>query len=118
MCGVRHELLLLRITSIACAGCAEATITLSQPVLSQTIRELEARLGVRLLSRTTRGVAPTQSGERLIRSIARHFEGIEAGLAAVTERRDKPKGNYWFPAKRYGWGGAYRSYGRVGWYLP
>ncbi|BAT58604.1 HTH-type transcriptional regulator DmlR [Variibacter gotjawalensis] len=65
---------------------------ISQPALSQTIKELEGRLGLRLLSRTTRSVSTTEAGERLLRTIAPHFDGIEAGLAALTELRDKPAG--------------------------
>jgi DNA-binding transcriptional LysR family regulator len=60
--------------------------------LGHTIRELEARLGLRLLNHTTRSVAPTEAGERLLQSIAPHFDGIEAGLAALTVLRDKPAG--------------------------
>lgn len=64
----------------------------SQPALSKTIRTLEERLGLRLLSRTTRSVAPTEAGERLLRSIEPHFAGIEGSLSALTELRDKPSG--------------------------
>lgn len=71
---------------------AAAQLGVSQPALSQTIRDLEARLGLRLLSRTTRSVAPTDAGERLIHSIGPHLDGIEAGLAALTALRDKPAG--------------------------
>ncbi|GEP06952.1 LysR family transcriptional regulator [Methylobacterium oxalidis] len=72
---------------------AAAQLGVSQPALSQTVRDLEARLGLRLLSRTTRSVAPTEAGERLLRSIGPHFDGIEANLAALTELRDKPAGS-------------------------
>lgn len=64
----------------------------SQPALSHTVRELEARLGLRLLNRTTRSVSTTEAGERLLRTVAPHFDGIEAGLAALTDLRDKPAG--------------------------
>ncbi|MDX6806928.1 LysR family transcriptional regulator [Terrihabitans rhizophilus] len=64
----------------------------SQPALSQTVRELEARLGLRLLNRTTRSVSTTEAGERLLQTIAPHFDGIEAGLADLTDMRDKPAG--------------------------
>ncbi|RYG34943.1 MAG: LysR family transcriptional regulator, partial [Burkholderiales bacterium] len=64
----------------------------SQPALSLTLKQLEKRLGLRLLNRTTRSVTTTEAGERLLRSIAPHFDGIEAGLASVTELRDKPAG--------------------------
>jgi DNA-binding transcriptional LysR family regulator len=64
----------------------------SQPALSRIIRDLEARLGLRLLTRNTRSVAPTEAGERLIQTVGPHFDGIEAGLAAVTAMRGKPAG--------------------------
>ncbi len=71
---------------------AAVQLGMSQPALSQTIRDLEVRLGLRLLARTTRSVAPTEAGERLLRSIGPHFDGIEAGSAALGELRDKPAG--------------------------
>src|SRR5207249_1533363 len=71
---------------------AAAKLGVSQSALSQTIRELEARMGVRLLTRTTRSVSPTEAGERLLRSIAPRLEEIEAELQAVTELREKPAG--------------------------
>ncbi len=72
---------------------AAAQLGVSQPALSHTIRTLEGRLGLRLLTRTTRSVAPTEAGERLIQTLGPHFEGIEAGLAALTALRDKPAGS-------------------------
>ena len=60
--------------------------------LSHTIRALEERLGVRLLARTTRNVAPTEAGERLMRAIAPLFEQITAEVEALGELRDKPRG--------------------------
>jgi DNA-binding transcriptional LysR family regulator len=71
---------------------AAAKLGLSQSSLSHTIRELEARLGVRLLTRTTRSVAPTQAGERLLQTIGPRFEEIDAELAAVRDMREKPAG--------------------------
>ena len=71
---------------------AAVQLGVSQPALSQTIRTLEERLGVRLLSRTTRSVAPTEAGERLFRGIEPHFAQIEGSLSALTELRDKPSG--------------------------
>ncbi|TIP33505.1 MAG: LysR family transcriptional regulator, partial [Mesorhizobium sp.] len=59
---------------------------------SQTIKQLEARLGVRLLTRTTRSVAPTEAGERLYQSLLPRFEGIEADLSSLVAFRDKPSG--------------------------
>src|SRR6266436_4857177 len=72
---------------------AAVKLGVSQSALSHTIRELEERLGVRLLTRTTRSVAPTEAGERLLRNLAPHFEQIDAELAALGELRDKPSGN-------------------------
>jgi DNA-binding transcriptional LysR family regulator len=71
---------------------AAAQMGLSPSALSHTIRGLEERLGVRLLTRTTRNVAPTEAGERLLATIGPHFDEIEAGLAALSELRDKPAG--------------------------
>ena len=72
---------------------AAAKLGVSQPALSRTISNLEARLGLRLLARSTRGVAATEAGERLIRTVGPHFDGIEAGLSALTELREKPAGS-------------------------
>ncbi|KAA0700662.1 LysR family transcriptional regulator [Neorhizobium sp. P12A] len=71
---------------------AAAQLGVSQSALSHTMRALEARLGLRLLTRTTRSVSPTQAGERLLLSLAPHFEQIEGELAALSELRDKPAG--------------------------
>jgi DNA-binding transcriptional LysR family regulator len=71
---------------------AAGKLGVSQSALSHTLRGLEARMGVRLLSRTTRSVAPTAAGERLLRTVAPRFEEIENELAAVVEMRDKPAG--------------------------
>lgn len=71
---------------------AAAKLGVGQSALSQTVRALEERLGLRLLTRTTRSVAPTEAGERLLRTIAPRFEEIEAELAALTELRDRPAG--------------------------
>jgi DNA-binding transcriptional LysR family regulator len=65
---------------------------LSQSALSHTIRQLEERLGVRLLMRTTRAVAPTEAGQRLLESIGPSFDEIEAQVAALSELREKPAG--------------------------
>jgi DNA-binding transcriptional LysR family regulator len=72
---------------------AAAKLGVSQSALSHTIRELEARLDVRLLTRTTRSVSPTEAGERLLHALGPRFEEIEAELAAVRELREKPAGN-------------------------
>src|SRR5881409_482878 len=71
---------------------AAARIGISQSALSHTIRALETRLGVRLLTRTTRSVSPTEAGERLMRTLAPRLEEIEAEIAAVSELGDKPAG--------------------------
>lgn len=71
---------------------AAAKMGVSQSALSQTIRALEERLGLRLLTRTTRSVAPTQAGERLFQTIAPRFSEIEAQLADLSALRDKPAG--------------------------
>ncbi|WP_246257950.1 LysR family transcriptional regulator [Pararobbsia alpina] len=72
---------------------AAAQLGVSQPALSRTIRKLEARLGVRLLTRSTRSVAPTDAGERLIETIGPHFDGIETGLNEIRELSGKPAGS-------------------------
>src|SRR6266566_9581069 len=71
---------------------AAAKLGVSQSALSHTLRELEERLGVRLLTRTTRSVSPTEAGERLLRNIGPRFDEIEAELAPVRELREKPAG--------------------------
>jgi DNA-binding transcriptional LysR family regulator len=71
---------------------AAAKLGVSQSALSHTIRELEERLGVRLLTRTTRSVSPTEAGERLLRTLAPRLEEIEAELTSIAELRDKPAG--------------------------
>jgi DNA-binding transcriptional LysR family regulator len=71
---------------------AAAKLGVSQSALSHTIRELEARLGVRLLTRTTRSVSPTEAGERLLHTLGPRFEEIDAELAALRELREKPAG--------------------------
>lgn len=71
---------------------AAAKLGVSQSALSHTIRGLETRLGLRLLNRTTRSVAPTEVGERLLHSVAPHFTEIETELASLTELREKPAG--------------------------
>src|ERR671921_1827452 len=71
---------------------AAAQLGVSQSTLSHTIRELEEHLGVRLLTRTTRSVSPTDAGERLLRNIGPRFEEIEAELDALSDLRDKPAG--------------------------
>src|SRR5215471_9401112 len=71
---------------------AAAKLGVSQSALSHTIRALEARLGVRLLTRTTRSVSPTEAGERLLRTLAPRLDEIGAELASIAELRAKPAG--------------------------
>jgi DNA-binding transcriptional LysR family regulator len=80
---------------------AAAKLGVSQSALSHTIRELEARLGVRLLTRTTRSVAPTQAGERLLRTAGPRLEEIEVELAVLSELREKPAGTIRITATEY-----------------
>lgn len=72
---------------------AAAKLGTSQSALSHTIRALEARLGVRLLTRTTRSVSPTEAGERLIGSVGPRLDEIEAEIEALGELRERPAGN-------------------------
>jgi len=71
---------------------AAGALGVTQSALSQAIRGLEEGLQIRLLTRTTRSVAPTAAGERLMKAIGHRFEEIESELAALTELRDKPAG--------------------------
>ena len=71
---------------------AAAKLGTSQSALSQTVRRLEARLGVRLLARTTRSLSPTEAGERLLAALRPAMEDIAAGLASATALREKPSG--------------------------
>lgn len=71
---------------------AAASLGVSPSALSHTIRGLEERLGLQLLTRTTRNVAPTEAGERLLQTVAPHFDGIEEALASLTVLREKPAG--------------------------
>lgn len=71
---------------------AAARLGVSQSALSHTVRRLETRLGVRLLSRTTRSVAPTEAGERLVAKLGPAFDEIEGQLSALGELRERPAG--------------------------
>ena len=71
---------------------AAAKLGVSPSALSHTMRGLEERLGLRLLSRTTRSVAPTAAGERLLRTVGPRFDEIDAELAALSELRERPAG--------------------------
>src|SRR5438874_5696067 len=91
---------------------AAAKLGVSQSALSHTLRELEARVGVRLLTRTTRSVAPTEAGERLLHTIAPRFEEIETELAALSELREKPAAQFGSPRSTMR---SRKSFGRSWW---
>lgn len=80
---------------------AAAQLRISQSTLSHTVKSLEARMGVRLLTRTTRSVSPTEAGERLLRNLSPHFEEIEAELSALSDLRDSPAGTIRITATDY-----------------
>src|ERR1043166_1685251 len=67
---------------------------LSTATLSQTVRALEERLGVRLLNRTTRNVAPTEAGERMLRQLRPLLDGFDAAIESVNAFRDRPAGHF------------------------
>jgi len=86
---------LLAFMAVAAEGSftrAAAKLGTSQSALSHTVRRLETRLGLRLLARTTRSVALTEAGERLLRTVGPAFAEIDGGVAALSELRDKPAG--------------------------
>src|SRR6202023_1219774 len=80
---------------------AAAQLGVSQSALSHTIRGLEERLGLRLLTRTTRSVSPTEAGERLLHTLGPRFEEIDAELRALRQLRDKPAGTIRITATEY-----------------
>src|SRR5438309_1869972 len=80
---------------------AVAKLDVSRSALSHTVCGLEEWLGIRLLTRTTRSVAPTQAGERLLRTIGPRFDEIEAELEALSELREKPAGTIRITATDY-----------------
>ncbi|MGE1157134.1 LysR family transcriptional regulator, partial [Pseudomonas kitaguniensis] len=71
---------------------AAARLGVSQSALSQTIRGLEERLGLRLLNRSTRSVSPTEAGDRLLARVQPAMQEINEGLTQLTELREKPAG--------------------------
>ena len=71
---------------------AAGQLGVSPSALSHTVRGLEERLGVRLLTRTTRSVSPTDAGERLLRTVGPHFDEVRAEMEALSEFRDTPAG--------------------------
>src|SRR4051794_35362013 len=80
---------------------AAAKLGVSQSALSHTIRGLEEQIGLRLLTRTTRSVAPTEAGDRLLHTIGPHFEELEAEVAALSEPCEKPGGTIRITATDY-----------------
>ncbi|HDS1733297.1 LysR family transcriptional regulator [Pseudomonas sp. BP8] len=80
---------------------AAAQLGVSQSALSHTIRTLEARLGVRLLTRTTRSVTPTEAGEQLFQKLSSLFAEVDAEIAEVIELGDAPRGNLRISATDY-----------------
>jgi DNA-binding transcriptional LysR family regulator len=80
---------------------AAARLAIAQPTLSQIVQNLEERLGVRLLNRTTRSVTPTQAGERLLLRIGPKFDEMDAELGALSELREKPAGTIRITATEY-----------------
>jgi DNA-binding transcriptional LysR family regulator len=80
---------------------AAAQLGVSPSALSHTIRGLEQRLGLRVLTRTTRNVSPTEAGQRLLQNVGPRFEEIEAELDALSELREKPAGTIRITATDY-----------------
>src|SRR5579871_5668213 len=80
---------------------AAAKLGRSQPALSQTISRLEARLQLRLLTRTTRSIAPTPAGEQLLATLRPALGDIEARLAALGEQREQPSGTLRLTTSRH-----------------
>ena len=100
--GNLNDLLVFQaVATERCFTRAAAKLGVSQSALSHTIRALEERLGLRLLTRTTRSVAPTEAGERLLHTVAPRFEEIEAELEALSELREKPSGTIRITATDY-----------------
>lgn len=81
---------------------AAAKLGVSQSALSHAIRGLEERLELRLLTRTTRSVAPTDVGEKLVNSLAPRFADLENELLALSEMRERPAGNIRINAAEHG----------------
>ena len=80
---------------------AAAKLGVSQSALSHTIRQLEERLGVRLLTRTTRSVSPTAGGERVLQNVGPRFDEIQAELEGLSDFREKPAGSIRITATDY-----------------
>src|SRR5438876_1843044 len=99
--NVNNLLAFLAVTKERSFTRAAAKLGVSQSALSHTIRALEERLGLRLLTRTTRSVSPTEVGERLLHTVGPRFEEIEAELEALSELREKPAGTIRITATDY-----------------
>jgi len=80
---------------------AAAQMGVSQSALSHTIRGLEERLGIRLLTRTTRSVAPTEAGERLLRNVGHHFDEIDTAIDSLSELKERPSGTIRINSSEY-----------------
>lgn len=80
---------------------AAARLGVSQSALSQTVRNLEERVGIRLLNRTTRNVSPTEAGERLLAEVAPALEQIDRGFAQLGSLRERPSGTIRLSADEY-----------------
>jgi DNA-binding transcriptional LysR family regulator len=81
---------------------AAAKLGISQSSLSHIIRDLEDRLGIRLLTRTTRSVSPTEAGERLLTTVGPRLEEVETELISLSELREKPSGSIRITSTDYG----------------
>ncbi|MEA4837505.1 MAG: LysR family transcriptional regulator [Rhodospirillaceae bacterium] len=80
---------------------AAARLGVSQSALSQTVRNLEERVGIRLLNRTTRNVSPTEAGERLLSDVTPALEQIDRGFAQLGSLRERPSGTIRLSADEY-----------------
>jgi DNA-binding transcriptional LysR family regulator len=81
---------------------AAAKLGISQSSLSHIIRDLETRLGIRLLTRTTRSVSPTEAGERLLNTVGPRLQEVETELASLSDLREKPSGTIRITSTDYG----------------
>jgi len=80
---------------------AAAKLGISQSSISHIIRDLEERLGIRLLTRTTRSVSPTEAGERLLTTVGPRLEEVETELSALSDLREKPSGTVRITSTRH-----------------
>src|SRR5881275_2394851 len=99
--NVNNLLAFLAVTKERSFTKAAAKLGVSQSALSHTIRGLEERLGLRLLTRTTRSVSTTEAGEHLLHTLGPRFDEIEAELEALTKLREKPAGTVRITATEY-----------------